>query len=81
LAAKRHQVRERLLLGQEIIIRAKLGHRARDRALDGSGADPENVGDLGFGHVLEVAEHDRGPHALWQAIEGALERVVQFPVA
>src|SRR5690349_13162884 len=55
---------------QQLGIDPELGDGARDRALDRALADPEGLRDLGFAHVLEIAQHDGRPHPAWQAVQG-----------
>jgi hypothetical protein len=57
------------------------GHRARHRAFHRAQADAQRRGYFRFGHVLEVPEHDGGPHPLRQPVERAPDDLghVAFP--
>jgi hypothetical protein len=44
-------------------------------ALERALADAESRGNLGFAHVLAIAQHDRRAHPARQPVEGPLDRV------
>src|SRR5436305_1121577 len=71
-AFSRHLRRFRLGAGilAELGVNAQPGHRARHRAFHGAQADAQRRGYFRLGHVLEVPEHDGGPHPLRQPVKG-----------